>query len=95
MHLERVSHATDVNAEVTLQSQVETPEAEVLKGATESLAAVQSAIDHERKTAEFYRELSKTTAVASLRGVFASLADEEDSHVAHLEEYLASGRVNV
>jgi rubrerythrin len=94
-HLERVAHLADSHAEDAWHTTEEAPEGDVLSSTDESDDLVREAIDHERKTASFYRELSRTAPLPALQGAFAALADEEESHVAHLEEYLESGHVNI
>ncbi len=45
------------------------------------------ALEHERATAGFYRELARDTAIPALRRVFAALAQEEDAHAQRLEAF--------
>jgi len=47
------------------------------------------AIEHERATAGFYRELAAAAPLPSLRAAFASLAAEEERHAQALEAHVA------
>ncbi|MFW6254532.1 MAG: TMEM165/GDT1 family protein [Chitinivibrionales bacterium] len=58
---------------------------------TDSDSIVSAAIEHEKNTAAFYRTLARLAPLASIRSASLRLAEEEDSHVAHLEEYVRYG----
>lgn len=56
--------------------------------AGERSPALEHAIDHERATAAFYRELERGTGILGLRNVFATLAEQEEEHARRLSEFL-------
>ncbi len=92
-----------------IHSMTETHEAEKFMPAVPSLpgrspefegrestgAILEAAIKHEKITAGFYRGLAESSVVAGLRQAFAVLAAEEESHVAHLEEFRDTGSTDL
>jgi len=49
------------------------------------------AIAHEQSTAKFYSELAKAAPIAAIKEIFLSLAQEEETHVAHLIVFQDTG----
>ncbi|MFW5775115.1 MAG: TMEM165/GDT1 family protein [Chitinivibrionales bacterium] len=87
-HITTIAHETREAAWETPAKHpepVKTPAS--LAGDSSSSAIISAAIEHERKTAAFYRTLAQAAPLASVRKASLKLAEEEDSHVAHLEEY--------
>jgi rubrerythrin len=69
-------------------------EIETIAGPKTPLSAARildDAVAHEKATAGFYRELSRSAPLPAVRAAFARLADEEESHLAHLTDYRAGG----
>ncbi|MFP4164802.1 MAG: TMEM165/GDT1 family protein [Chitinispirillaceae bacterium] len=66
-----------------------------IRGRDSNSAILESAIKHEKITAGFYRKLAQSSVVAELRHAFALLASEEESHVAHLEEFRDTGSTDL
>jgi len=54
----------------------------------DALPVLTHAIEHERATAGFYRELAALALPADLRATLSSLADHEDQHAARLQAML-------
>ncbi len=61
---------------------------------TEERDLLQHALEHERATAAFYRELSVLSPIPSLKQTFEALAEAEAQHARELEQFLPeeSGR---
>ena len=53
---------------------------------------ITEAIEHERHTFEFYRLLAEKALVPEIKKTFQRLADEEKSHLVHLEEFKRDGK---
>ena len=86
-HLEHVRRMTFPEADTRWELASDIPAAGVIDRGRQAGDVIERAIEHERQTAAFYRQMSKTANIRSARQVFAALAAEEDSHVAHLEAY--------
>jgi Ca2+/H+ antiporter, TMEM165/GDT1 family len=54
-----------------------------------------SALKQEKDTALFYTALSKASIIPEIRKTFAMLAAEEESHIAHLEEFMRKGSTEI
>lgn len=89
-HLEHVSHFGERHGEAVWPAMpASLPKTEIVADDRARADVIRDAIAHERKTAAFYRELSRTVPLGALRRAFAELEEEENSHVVHLEEFLA------
>jgi len=56
----------------------------------EAESILRHAMEHEDATARFYREAASAATLSALRGVFASLASEEEKHALRLKELLTA-----
>ena len=57
----------------------------------EDESILDKAIQHENYTIEFYRSLADKSIVGSIKQAFFALALEEESHIAHLQEFKEQG----
>ncbi len=96
-HLSRIHHITEKHeSETVIPSAHPIPaESPKLQEKQSSALILDTAIQHEKVTAGFYRALSDSTVIAELRQAFAILASEEESHVAHLEEFRDTGSTDL
>jgi rubrerythrin len=59
---------------------------------TEDDMIINDAIEHEQHTFNFYSSLAQKALVPEIRDAFMHLAEEEKSHIAHLEEFRKDGK---
>ncbi len=92
MHLSHLHSLTSVHGEHAWEEREDAVATVEGPGVEPDVAGViDSAISHEQATADFYRELSQTAPLPGVRTAFRRLAEEEDSHVAHLKHFRAAG----
>lgn len=92
-HLAKVRNLAHEHGDVTVEAghlePVGAPEAAKQGALDEKQSKILAGvIDHERKKQRFYKELSQSIPMRSLRVIFADLAVQEGSHAQRLEMYL-------
>ena len=92
-HLNRVIHIADRKDISGVEPVTESEPTKKRSHTTDKtvVSILDSAINHEKSTSRFYKALAKSTVISELRMIFTILAGEEDSHVAHLEEFKLTG----
>ncbi len=99
-HLSHVRSTAEQMAKIRMEANLDarTPPAVISKARpthASSRAILDSAIRHEQDTAAFYHTLARIAPLPGTRSLFARLALEEQSHVAHLIEYRDTGETDV
>lgn len=88
-HLQALRQASDAHAEELVGAAETPPQTEHLKPdvSEKARSALEHALEHEKATAGFYRELARDTVFPELKRIFASLAEQEEQHVTRLEAF--------
>ena len=88
-HMSDISEAGDAHGQTTLAG-VSLPKIADKESLSHDVAAssrpiITHALEHEKATEAFYRELANVTPVSGLKQAFLALAEKESEHVARLE----------